>query len=400
MRGEHLSRASRVSKNSGSSPHARGAHSSVGVWRHNRRIIPACAGSTGGGGGGAPACWDHPRMRGEHENRYDRTNRKRGSSPHARGALYDDGKNLFFTRIIPACAGSTPHQAFTNHLSWDHPRMRGEHISAQSVTVPFEGSSPHARGAQMREYIGEYWLRDHPRMRGEHRRTPRPASTSCGSSPHARGAPSHRRHLLGKRRIIPACAGSTGWTEANPSRTRDHPRMRGEHHIEQRRQFPNPGSSPHARGALYANTMVSPRPRIIPACAGSTGRRKRERRSPADHPRMRGEHTASFVSNWTLYGSSPHARGAQLRNQRTPPSRRIIPACAGSTNGRYPQELETGDHPRMRGEHHSSHADEKIACGSSPHARGALVSLLIHRPDRRIIPACAGSTVSAGLSAT
>ena len=57
------------------------------------------------------------------------------------------------------------------------------------------------------------------------------ASTGAtsGSSPHVRGA-----HLLRDRQvmghgIIPACAGSTGHNAGYALRSRDHPRMCGEH---------------------------------------------------------------------------------------------------------------------------------------------------------------------------
>ena len=86
-------------------------------------------------------------MRGEH-NWFDRTHiRGRGSSPHARGALVqvaDDERNL---GIIPACAGSTAINAYTEHFGGDHPRMRGEHCSSSYFFLRSAGSSPHARGA-------------------------------------------------------------------------------------------------------------------------------------------------------------------------------------------------------------------------------------------------------------
>ena len=72
-----------------------------------------------------------------------------------------------------------------------------------------------------------------------------------GSSPHARGAPPR--------------------PDARCSAMRDHPRMRGEH------------------GAMPNDRLGGPR--IIPACAGSTG---------------------AFISgNKKNRGSSPHARGAR-----------------------------------------------------------------------------------------
>ena len=155
---------------------------------------------------------DHPRIRGEHEQR-------------AADCRVPSG-------IIPAYAGSTPLQG--------------------GGGVRVEGSSPHTRGAPNLAPRFTTSRRDHPRIRGEH--DPFPASVGflpgiipayagstvpsgfvtrmkTGSSPHARGAPS---------------APSSGW-----SRGGDHPRIRGEHRSSRGRTWPPC--------------------RIIPAYAGSTG---------------------------------------------------------------------------------------------------------------------------------
>ena len=46
--------------------------------------------------------------------------------------------------------------------------------------------------------------------------------------------------------------------------------MRGEHFFLPLEFYLNPGSSPHARGALWNSLESKQIPRIIPACAGST----------------------------------------------------------------------------------------------------------------------------------
>ena len=52
---------------------------------------------------------------------------RKGSSPHARGALDAATLDRFTRGIIPACAGSTSTPFRRRSKSWDHPRMRGEH---------------------------------------------------------------------------------------------------------------------------------------------------------------------------------------------------------------------------------------------------------------------------------
>ena len=134
-----------------------------------------------------------------------------------------------------------------------------------------EGSSPHTRGAPAWSSARRRCFRDHPRIRGEHWFSRVQRVLSSG--------------------IIPAYAGST------PS------------HIPP--SVSAQGSSPHTRGARVVRPVVDAVRR--------------------DHPRIRGEHSASPVSPRTVRG--------------------IIPAYAGST---VDSGLDSGD-----------------KLGSSPHTRGA-----------------------------
>ena len=174
----------------------------------------------------------------------------------------------------------------------DHPRIRGEHgfvfeqmskaegiipayagstISGLGIRCWKSGSSPHTRGAHLHNGKRSQRSRDHPRIRGEH------------------GLRRQRR--LPPRRIIPAYAGSTQKTRLRPMRVS--------------------GSSPHTRGAL----------------ANSRGYHWQL----GDHPRIRGEHIGACHVEWQGHG--------------------IIPAYAGSTARRGNVVL--------------------VSVGSSPHTRGA-----------------------------
>ena len=274
----------------GSSPHARGALLLHISWQSDFGIIPACAGSTACLSAQYSALQDHPRMRGEHGAHTARRRTRTGSSPHARGAHDTVPKNFLLLGIIPACAGSTPRARTAGSRSGDHPRMRGEHTVSRPILCTETGSSPHARGA-LRGLFG---------------------------------------HTLG-RGIIPACAGSTMAETWRLRCRRDHPRMRGEHMLEQSRDSRCPGSSPHARGARRRRDSVRDDRGIIPACAGSTSPSRMGPSPGRDHPRMRGEHWMTRRRAVTSLGSSPHARGAPLTPTDAPVSTGIIPACAGST---------------------------------------------------------------------
>ena len=336
----------------GSSPRSRGAPLSINQWFPGYRIIPAFAGSTLCGR--APLCpsSDHPRVRGEHVCREPSRSRVPGSSPRSRGALkkltqldcaagssprsrgapLHDHQSATIGRIIPAFAGSTFMVDTTVRVPRDHPRVRGEHSSRQAPNPLADGSSPRSRGAHtsagvpqkipriIPAFAGSTKIpasrqcvtRDHPRVRGEHTVQEFPVADTVGSSPRSRGAPAS--------------------TSARSRGDADHPRVRGEHCGIAARH-------PSRRG-------------IIPAFAGSTQIARNDRAAIWDHPRVRGEHLIRMLSAVSGTGSSPRSRGAPSSGYSPAPQSRIIPAFAGSTSGGNGMGSSLGDHPRVRGEHH------------------------------------------------
>ena len=92
----------------GSSPHTRGAPILVILAGVVVRIIPAYAGSTPAPAGRPRRRRDHPRIRGEHPLINPKENVHDGSSPHTRGARSTMASTRGSLRIIPAYAGSTP----------------------------------------------------------------------------------------------------------------------------------------------------------------------------------------------------------------------------------------------------------------------------------------------------
>jgi len=132
-----------------------------------------------------------------------------GSSPRARGALATEVVQAEVLGIIPACAGSTWPRSHCRSACWDHPRVRGEHDSVRILMSNELGSSPRARGAPPPRSSPRSRLRDHPRVRGEHPDRVATQRRSEGSSPRARGARLNQLHSSHPVGIIPACAGST-----------------------------------------------------------------------------------------------------------------------------------------------------------------------------------------------
>ena len=136
---------------------------------------------------------------------------------------------------------------------------------------------------------------DHPRMCGEHQNASRLSHGPLGSSPHVRGALRPSATIGLGCGIIPACAGSTLFCHRFFGRFRDHPRMCGEHFRLRVGHLMTQGSSPHVRGALSKARTPRPELGIIPACAGSTGFSTRAICWTGDHPRMCGEHTSKIA---------------------------------------------------------------------------------------------------------
>ena len=294
---------------------------------------------------------DHPRMRGEHIGQDLGISIDGGSSPHARGTLKLSAGVHQASGIIPACAGNTVRYSFGLPDEWDHPRMRREHIDLAASSSRTAGSSPHARGTL--QCIGR---------------------SRCGVG------------------IIPACAGNTLICIAIRRNCWDHPRMRGEHSPIRFKMFSSSGSSPHARGTPFIFSPPSDENGIIPACAGNTCTCGCMIFAIRDHPRMRGEHSLMPRMKRITLGSSPHARGTLCRVLFSRVLHGIIPACAGNTCAPTRRADCNRDHPRMRGEHHRVSTRPSCSPGSSPHARGTRVVVLLLGGRSGIIPACAGNT--------
>ena len=76
-----------------------------------------------------------------------------GSSPHVRGAPTRPTRQPSRPGIIPACAGSTARPMRHEASPRDHPRMCGEHWYAIISNRHTTGSSPHVRGAHFENSI-------------------------------------------------------------------------------------------------------------------------------------------------------------------------------------------------------------------------------------------------------
>ena len=191
---------------------------------------------------------DHPRMRGEKHQHAKRRACTAGSPPHARGKADAECQEVPPTGITPACAGKSYNSVIVPVFNGDHPRMRGEKADAWQAQAEREGSPPHARGkvwkadtygmrkgitpacAGKRTAGAAAWeaAGDHPRMRGEKLSARLSGVHKTGSPPHARGKEGGHPHVKPLHRITPACAGKSSIETVREWLDSDHPRMRGE----------------------------------------------------------------------------------------------------------------------------------------------------------------------------
>ena len=93
-------------------------------------------------------------------------------------------------------------------------------------------------------------------------------------------------------------------------------------------------------------------------------------------------------------GSSPHARGTLVAVLLGVVRGRFIPACAGNARHRHADPRGIPVHPRMRGERDHWTVGDGPPFGSSPHARGTRIEYVSADDWPRFIPACAGNAPS------
>ena len=173
--------------------------------------------------------------------------------------------------------------------------------------------------------------------------------------------------------IIPAYAGNTSAQTLLLSILRDHPRVCGEHSLNQSLAIGQNGSSPRMRGTHCNHCNILRLAGIIPAYAGNTNA----------IVRMCGTGT----------GSSPRMRGTHVGCCNMPAFQGIIPAYAGNTAVKQTPLGGGRDHPRVCGEHFETRFHCFTNVGSSPRMRGTHHPGVGGQAHPGIIPAYAGNTL-------
>ena len=192
--------------------------------------------------------------------------------------------------------------------------------------------------------------------------------------------------------IIPAYAGNTSGYPYRRWRSWDHPRVCGEHKVDDSTGEGAWGSSPRMRGTHSRCRRAANVTGIIPAYAGNTMMTPRLTTATWDHPRVCGEHQCPANSAGTAGGSSPRMRGTLQTWLGGLVFRGIIPAYAGNTALSCQHAVWRFDHPRVCGEHGIIGGLRVRQLGSSPRMRGTLPTAGGVEIVVGIIPAYAGNT--------
>ena len=357
----------------------------------------------------------HPRSRGENTDRSPCMTMTPGSSPLTRGKHNGEWRAEDLEGLIPAHAGKTAERRPAPLHGRAHPRSRGENRLGDLLATCRSGSSPLTRGKPLSSWTDTPCSglipahagktapclstsradRAHPRSRGENRQTCRHGHGHAGSSPLTRGkhrCDQFRRPIRG---LIPAHAGKTSTTPEANSRSRAHPRSRGENAYSKCAGAAQSGSSPLTRGKRVRRMCRFATSGLIPAHAGKTALFGAPLTTPWAHPRSRGENEYHPGLLATNKGSSPLTRGKLLVARESQGGRGLIPAHAGKTIAGRGRSCRPRAHPRSRGENRLSRWRRSSRGGSSPLTRGKLTDAAPPTESRRLIPAHAGKTSSA-----
>ena len=210
----------------------------------------------------------------------------------------------------------------------------------------------------------------HPRSREENIDAWQLPERHVGSSPLTRGKPSRRKTPTLNTGLIPAHAGKTVASWRIRQAARAHPRSRGENYRPGHCEHRCDGSSPLTRGKPEELQAWFEESRLIPAHAGNTTASPPASRTPAAHPRSRGENLSVVVQLPNSAGSSPLTRGKRSAEFWRVVASGLIPAHAGKTSIHLLSPAVLEAHPRSRGENASRVWPLMVARGSSPLTRG------------------------------
>ena len=229
MRGEKITLSRTKPTTKGSPPLAWGKEGITVEQVDDEGITPTCVGKRHSWCAGWCRGWDHPHLRGEKGTIMSKDDGETGSPPLAWGKVFDKFLASKAIGITPTCVGKSSAIFSSHKLNQDHPHLRGEKTSSQSLSVGNSGSPPLA------------WGKD---------------SSTTGGSPSVR--------------ITPTCVGKSEQSNLATLPKRDHPHLRGEKRGPYPRFAPHRGSPPLAWGKEYGGRGMNTQCGITPTCVGKS----------------------------------------------------------------------------------------------------------------------------------
>ena len=138
--------------------------------------------------------------------------------------------------------------------------------------------------------------------------------------------------------------------------------------------------------------VLGAQPGLIPAGAGQTIRRSPGSSAPGAHPRRCGADNVSLPGPTVKWGSSPQVRGRRFASGSWWSPVGLIPAGAGQTDSASMSAAAMRAHPRRCGADGWVVAEGDVGEGSSPQVRGRPKIADFTKQGYGLIPAGAGQT--------
>ncbi len=153
------------------------------------------------------------------------------------------------------------------------------------------------------------WGSEHPRVGGEHRLDDWSPEAPLGTPPRRRGAHERVPSLGVGPRNTPASVGSTDRPAPSFPRSAEHPRVGGEHRVKLDQPRRQRGAPPRWRGGLGRALESRRRYRNTPAMAGRTSTAPTRHPAPPEHPCDGGEDAGRCDDDLCDLGTPPRWRG-------------------------------------------------------------------------------------------
>ena len=230
----------------------------------------------------------HPRLRGDRLEVVEGMQFDRETPPLARGSVGVMDEQQRMDGNTPACAGIGPASRLPGRRNRKHPRLRGDRSLRSTACPSGPETPPLARGSAWRARValararntpacagiglgairGLFYGRKHPRLRGDRHALSIRVNRNPETPPLARGSATRTQGPFRVCGNTPACAGIGACLSRAASRSRKHPRLRGDRQALPETLLAPEETPPLARGSANEPSIKTRPLGNTPACAG------------------------------------------------------------------------------------------------------------------------------------